>query len=272
MDRQQQWAAYKFAILMAVLGVALGGLALWLFLITPAADQYVAPSFTRVSVSSTVKVSAVRYRIFRPEPPVHEQISVQLDAASPSARGSAVVQISLPHGKTFRSCPACGTSSSKAARFVHGKARYQWTVNHTRLAWVINLDTADAVLPQLTYTGPGNPLFNVDYVGIINAYSYDWNTMATSLIQKDQVAWTVPTIDGYAQAEVATGVNHRVDHILASNGFITGALVGAGAGGLLAAIQAAHQVSSDRNRSEDGGQGPGPPYADPSPGDTGAAE
>lgn len=265
MGRRQQWAAYRFAALMALLGLILCGLSLWLFLITPTANQYVTPAFTRVSVSSNVKIDTVKYRIFRPQPPIAEQVYVELDAADRSDRGSAVVQVSLPQGKTFRGCPACGTTDSRTASFVHGEAKYHWIVNGTRLAWVINLGTADAVLPQLTYSGHGKPLFSVSYIGIINAYSYDWNTIATSLIQKDQVAWEAPTIDGYAQAEVATGVNHRVDHILASNGFITGALVGAGAGALLGAIQAAYQVSSDRKRSERVAQWTEPPDADARP-------
>ena len=265
MRRLGKWAAYKFAISMALLGAVFGGLALWLFLITPTANQYVTPAFTRVSVSSNVKVEIVKYRIFRPEPPVQEQVSVELDAANPGARGGAVVQISLPHGKTFRDCRACGISNSETAKFVHGEAEYHWIVNSTRLAWVINLDTADAVLPQLTYAGPGNPLFSIAYRGILNANSYDWNTMATSLIQKNQVAWTVPTTDGYAQAEVATGINHRVDHILATNGLIIAALVGAGAGALLGAIPAAYQVSSERNRAEYVGHRTRPPDADPKP-------
>ena len=265
MRRRGQWAAYRFAISMALLGVVFGGLALWLFLITPTANQYVTPSFTRVSVSSNVKVDLVKYRIFRPQPPVEEHVSVELDAANPSARGSAAVQISLPRGKMFRDCRACGTSNSRTAKFVHGKANYHWIVNSTRLAWVINLDTADAVLPQLTYTGPGNPLFSVSYRGILNANTYDWNTMATSLTQKDQVAWTIPTTDGYIQAEVATGVNHRVDHILATNGLIIAALVGAGAGALLGAIAAAYQVSSERNRAENVGHRTKSPDADPQP-------
>jgi hypothetical protein len=265
MLRQGYWAAYRFVISMALLGLVLGGLALWLFVITPTANQYVTPAFTRVSVSSNVKVDIVKYRIFRPEPPVEEQVYVELDAASSTARGGAVVQISLPHGKTFRDCRACRTSNSRAAKFVHGKAKYHWIVNYTRLAWVINLDTADAVLPQLTYTGPGNPLFNVSYHGILDANSYDWNTMATSLIQKDQVAWTVPTANGYAQAEVATGINHRVDHILATNGLIIAALVGAAAGALLGAIPAAYQVSSERKRAGYAGHRTKPSDVDPEP-------
>jgi hypothetical protein len=260
-----QWAAYKFAIFLMLLGVVLAGSALWLYLITPSANQYVAPALTSVSISSNVKVDIVKYRIFRPQQPIGEQIYIDLEAASPSARGSAVVQISLPHGKTFLDCRACGTSNSKTAKFVHGEAKYHWIVYGTRLAWVINLDTAEAVLPQLTYTGPGNPLLSVSYRGIHNANAYDWNTLATTLIQKDLVAWTVPTINGYAQAEVASGVNHRVDHILVNNGFITAALVGVGAGALLAAIQEARQVSSNRNRSEGVGHRTEPPDAGPKP-------
>jgi hypothetical protein len=252
---------------MALSGIIFGSLGLWLFLITPTANNYVAPAFTRVSVASNVKVDIVKYQIVRPEPPIDEQVSIDLAAASPSVRGSAVVKLSLPPSKMFRNCRACGTSNSKTATFVHGVAKYHWIVNSTRLAWVINLDTADAVLPQLTYTGPGNPLFNIFYRGILNANSYDWNTIAASLIQKDQVAWTVPTIHGYAQAEVATGVNHRVDHILASNGFITGALVGVGAAALLGALPEAHQVFRERkrNRTEVVGHRTEPPEADPKP-------
>lgn len=265
MGWRRRWAVYRFAILMALLGLLSGGSALWLFLITPTANKYVAPALTRVSVSSSVKVDTVTYRISRPEPPVDEYVTVELHAANSSTRGSAVVQISLPQGKTFRGCLTCGTSEGTKARFIHGEARYRWIVNGTRLAWVINLDTADAVLPQLAYTGPGKPLFDISYIGILNANSYDWNTMATSLIQRNQVAWTIPTIDGYAQAEVATGVNHHVDHILASNGFLTGALAGASAGALLAAIQAWYQASSDRKRLEGAGPRTEPPDADPQP-------
>jgi hypothetical protein len=252
---------------MMLSGIIFGGLGLWLFLVTPTANNYVTPAFTRISVSSNVKVDIVKYQIVRPEPPTYEEISIDLEATSPSARGSAVVQISLPRGKMFRNCRACGTSDSRTATFIHGVAKYHWIVNSTRLAWVINLNTADAVLPQLTYTGPGNPLFGISYRGILNANSYDWNTIAASLIQKDQVAWTVPTIDGYAQAVVATGVNHRVDHILASNGFITGALVGVGAGALLGALPEAHQVFHERkrNRAAVVGHQTEPPDADPKP-------
>jgi hypothetical protein len=89
--------------------------------------------------------------------------------------------------------------------------------------------------------------------------------MATTLIQKDEVAWTVPTIDGYVQAEVATGVNHRIDHILATNGFIAAALVGASAGALLAAIQEVHQASSKRNRADEVGHQNKSPDAEPKP-------
>ena len=265
---RRQWAAYKFAIFLMLLGVVLAGSALWLYLITPSANQYVAPALTSVSVSSNVKVDVVSYRIFRPQQHKGERIYIDLEAARPSASGSAVVQISLPHGKTFLACRACGTTNSRTAKFVHGQAKYHWTVSGTRLAWVINLDPAEAVLPQLTYTGPGNPLLSVSYRGIPNATSYDWNTLATTLIQKDLVAWTVPTVNGYAQAEVATGVNHRVDHILVSNGFLTAALVGVGAGALLASIQEARQVFSNRNRPDGAGPGTQPPNAGPSPSNT----
>ncbi len=251
--------AYRFAIFMAALGVVLGGLALWLYLITPGSDTYVTPVFTRLSVTSNVKINVVQYQVVRPDPPRYERVLLDLSAASPAAAGSATARLSLPPGKAFRNCPACATSSSITATFVKGKALYRWTVNGTRLAWVLNLDTADAVLPQLTYTGPGDPLFAISYSGIRDANTYDWNTMPASLIRKDEIGWSVPTTNGFAQAEVATGTDHGVDHILANNGLITAALVGACAGALLAAVQETHQVSRSMNSTEETADGAEPP-------------
>jgi hypothetical protein len=250
MDSKRNWTAYRFAISMAALSVVLGGLAVWLYLITPTSDTYVTPAFTTLSVTSNVKIDVVHYQVVRPDPPRYEQVLLDLSAASPAAVGSATAQLSLPPGKTYRNCPACATSSSITATFVNGQALYHWTVNGTRLAWVLNLDTADAVLPQLTYTGPGNPLYAISYSGIRDANSYDWNTMPASLIRKDRIDWSIPTTNGFAQAEVATGTDHGVDHILANNGLITAALVGACAGALLAAIQETHQVSRSMNSTK----------------------
>jgi hypothetical protein len=259
MGSTRHWTAYRFAISMTALGIVLGGLALWLYLITPTSDTFVTPVFTRLSVTSNVKINTVQYQVVRPDPPRYEQVLLDLSAASPAAAGKATAQLSLPPGKTFRNCPACATSSSITATFVNGQARCHWTVSGTRLAWVLNLDTADAVLPQLTYKGPGDPLLVISYSGIRDASTYDWNTMPASLIRKDEIDWSVPTTNGFAEAEVATGTDHGVDHILANNGLITAALVGACAGALLAATQEAHQVSRSINSAEGTADEPEPP-------------
>lgn len=238
-----KWRRYRLAFWTALAAVLLGAVGYVLYFLLPAGSEVATPAYTAIVFTTTAHYDNVSFEVFQVQPST-ETVVVEASASDKIVHTTSSLSLYLPHGVKFESCGSnCNNHSyyptaTQDLTFKGKVASASFTVNSNHLAWISDQTDATAVLPDLTYRGPGTPQFFV-YYPIAGATGYDWNSLPAAFSSKKQVGWGEPIVNGHAPEKVATGVNHNAQRTIANLTFLAGALVGAAAGGIIGAFQEA---------------------------------
>jgi hypothetical protein len=239
-------------LILSILGLVLLAVAAVLY---PRSTEISAPAYPQVVVFTKFGITSINYRIAQVSPATAE-IFITADRPLPGPRAStqpANVTVNLPPGITFRNCTCdlgvFGSYAIGPLTFNHlGDASVAFFVKASSFGVTFNGVNAYAAIPEISYSGPGQPEFYIQY-GIPSADSYDWSAFPTAFITNSLVIWKetlssvspsglVTATDG-TPGRVAVGINHGGESSDDNKTFLAGILAGLAGAAILSAIQEA---------------------------------
>lgn len=236
--KASKWLRYRLAVWMGLAGILLGVAG---YLLIPSGANVATPAYTAITFTTTAHYDSISFIVYQSKPS-SETVIVQASAQGKTAHTTSSTSVYLPHGVKFQHCRSgCNNKSyyptaTQELSFNGTTASASFTVNSAHLAWISDEGNATAVLPDVTFTGPGAPEVFI-YYPISNAIDYDWNSLPDAFANKTQVAWGESMINDHVPEKVATGVNHKTQQAISNLTFLAGALVGAAAAAVVAALQ-----------------------------------
>jgi hypothetical protein len=97
---------------------------------------------------------------------------------------------------------------------------------------------AAAAVPEVTYSGPGTPVFETQYQ-IPRASSYDWSSFPVQFANSTFATWTQPISGGQLAGRDAVGLDYANQSRDGYYTFLAGAILGLAGGAVLSAFQEA---------------------------------
>lgn len=240
--------------IMAIFGLGLFILAV---VVEPGeATDLPVPPFAHLGLLTSFPVGFIGYSVIPNSSGTTEiNISVVLATSSthpPAGKPSAILTVQPPPGNSFRNCPpqvckftvtpfGLGPVASKKLAFapVNGSgltATATFLVNASSLGVAANGLTASVAIPDVTYQGPGTPIFGTEY-HIPTANAYYWNSSPTTEVTNSSAFWEESLINGDTPGRSAIGSNPASQVEYGLKAFLGGALVGIGGSGVFAAFQ-----------------------------------
>jgi hypothetical protein len=242
--------------IMAIFGLGLFVLAV---VVEPGeATDLPVPPFAHLGLSTSFPVAFVGYSVI-PGPPgtTESEINISVVLATSSTRPlagkpSAILTVEPPPGNSFRNCPpqvckvivtpfGLGPVASQKLAFAPVNdsgltAAATFLVNGSSLGVATNGLTASVAIPDVTYQGPGTPIFGTEY-HIPAANGYYWNSSPTTEVTNSSAFWEESLVNGDTPGRSAIGSNVASQVEYAFKAFLGGALVGIGGSGVFSAFQ-----------------------------------
>jgi hypothetical protein len=249
-------------LVMAALGLVLLALAVILYPSEPAGLP--SPPYAGVQIKTSFPIGYVYFNVLQISQAVAEikmTVTLPLDMPEPPARApAAALLVETPTGTAFRDCPApsCRPIPDTPRQFLWiapltfdyvwnstGEANVDFFVEAHSFGVSANGVAASAAIPEVIYTGPGNPTLLVDYQ-IPSAASYNWSSFQPYEIWNGTARWQVDLASGDTPARTAFGTNYSGQASDNLKTFLAGALIGLAGAAILSAIQEAlHAHSPD---------------------------
>jgi hypothetical protein len=241
-------------VILLVIFLVLGGLAAWLFQLASPGEQP-TPPYATITLSSNDAIGIISYSVQLSPGHGELTVGVQLSSAPSQFFGTpdVTLRVSRPNSTAFQKCPTlqCAhilssaelTHSSSLQRLLFSKnkstASIHLPISDSGRSYTYNGVTASAAIPQVFYTGPGNPILETEY-NIPSGLSYDWSVLPAGYSTSKGYPWWDEQVTGNETPAVAPA---DVDHARQTRDnwltFLAGALVGVAGGVLVAATQEA---------------------------------
>lgn len=261
-ERPRRRLMRKGYVLSVILAVICGVLVIVSVALYPRPDNISIPSYAIVRVISTFSISTIAYQV-TPEGPAESEITITIRLPDgtpypPVKAPAPYINLDLPPRFVFRSCPARNCSYYKynevyiwhqdlsfkpaptSVGIGHtGQAEVNIFVKASDFGYASNGITAEAAIPQITYSGPGSPGSYAEYDHITSPDYYDWSASPPLYVDHTTISWGESLAGGEAPAKVNIGINHANQTNSDRNIFVAGALIGLAGGALLSAVQEA---------------------------------
>lgn len=263
-ERAPRRVIQKKILLPVTLAVLAGVLFVAAFALYPTSNDFSTPSYPTIYVNSAATINFIDYRVIPVRHSVSEIIiSLFLGQGTTyvPANTAATVQLYLPSGIAFQSCPA------HSCNYYQNGRRYNWNqslyfkptstseglgrrgvaiahylVKARDFGYAVNATTAAAALPEVFNIGRGSPQLITEYDRVLSPSDYDWSAFPPAFANDGMIVWQEPIPSGGSPGRVSIGVNHAAQTKDSNNTFIAGALIGLAGGALLSAIQEAFRA------------------------------
>jgi hypothetical protein len=185
-----RWLRYRLAAWLGLAGILLGVAG---YLLIPSGGNVATPAYTAITFTTTAHYNNISFIVYQSKAST-ETVVIQASAYGKTAHTASSTSLFLPPGVKFQNCRSgCNNNSyyptaTQKLSFNGMTASASFTVNSAHLAWISDESDATAVLPDVTYNGPGAPEIFV-YYPIPDAFVYDWNSLPDAFAKKNQVAW-----------------------------------------------------------------------------------
>jgi hypothetical protein len=224
----------------------------------PTTQELPTPVYAQLVVTSLRQVELIQYSVYQVSPAIAKMdIMVQLPvnaAVPPAGTPAADLVVFPPIGISFTTCPpnACESEKNSISSW-KGSLTFQailgpngpaptafadFYVHARSYGETYNSVTAAAAVPEVTYSGPGSPIFETQYE-IPHASSYDWSSFPVQFANATFATWTQPMTGGQLAGRDAVGIDYANQSRDGYYTFLAGAILGLAGGAVLSAFQEA---------------------------------
>ncbi len=238
-------------------GIGLMLLALAVILYPSAQAGLPSPPYAGLQIRTSFPLGYVYFSVLQISKAAAEiKMTVMLPVGTlepPAHAPTAALVVETPIGTSFRDCPAasCRPIPDTPHRFLWyaplsfdyvwnstGEANADFFVKARSFSVAANGVAASVAIPEVIYTGPGNPILLADYQ-IPSAASYNWSSFQPYEIWNETARWQVDLASGDTPARTAFGTNYSGQASDDLRTFVAGALIGLAGAAILSAIQEA---------------------------------